>query len=506
MKSVSPSQKVKEVELKLLLVTSNPQSLFKQLAASSPLRHVAPVKHQLHSVYYDTPDQWLRQQRAVLRIRRVGSADQAVWIQTLKTGASGGSALSARGEWETEVAADTPNLQALRATPWEKLDPDGHLFGTLSACFATGFKRTCWTISTADGSEIEVALDLGQVQSGDRCAEICELELELLKGNAAALFDVAQQLATSVALLPAGQSKAERGFALSNGTLDQACFAQPPKLQADATLLATAQTVLREMFFQFTVNLDALRRSDDVEVVHQARVGWRRFKSALRLFRASMPGVAVPPLAALQPLLDALGALRNLDVALHDTLAPLAPSYIAADAQRALAWDALLRALTLAAQSQRTQVRQALLQPAAGAALLAITRFIEELTQSPALAPDAAGVVPLAAAQDLQHWAGRRVRRFRRRLKLAQANASTLETQHRVRILAKRLRYAAEVLRSYLPKRRVMRWIDTATRLQSTLGASRDIHQAYDLACQHTADAGLLEFLRGYRCARDARG
>ena len=497
MKSIARKHHSKEVELKLLLVTSSPQGLRKQLAQTAPLRRSKPRQQILHSVYFDTPDQLLRQQRAVLRIRRVASADQSVWIQTLKTGASGASALSARGEWECQVNADTPSLSALAATPWEGIDPDSRIFCALTACFVTSFERTSWRISTPDGSEIEVALDLGQVQSGEQSTSICELELELLAGEVSSLFAVAQQIAASVALMPVGRSKAERGFCLSSGTLDHPCFARMPVLEHNATLQVTAQKLLREVFYQFTANLDLLRRSDDAEVVHQARVGWRRFKSALRLFGSALPDASMPSMAALEPLLRALGLLRNLDVALHGTLPLVATSYVASDAQRGLAWDALQAALTAAAQIQRAQVRSALLRPEIGAALLSITRYIEELTLDKSTMHDVDGVAKLPMPS-LRGWARHRVGGLHRRLKLALADADNLSNQHRMRIRAKRLRYATEWLQILLPKRRARRWIDKATDLQSRLGETRDMHQAYLLACQYQADPGLLEFLRGF--------
>jgi CHAD domain-containing protein len=87
--------------------------------------------------------------------------------------------------------------------------------------------------------------------------------------------------------------------------------------------------MLREAFSQFETNLMVLRKSDDPEVVHQARVGWRRFRSALRLFKPALTDKARPLSLALPSLLNLLSELRDLDVAWHDTLPPLQEAYTA---------------------------------------------------------------------------------------------------------------------------------------------------------------------------------
>ncbi|HEY8907471.1 MAG TPA: CHAD domain-containing protein, partial [Rhodoferax sp.] len=367
---------------------------------------------------------------------------------------------------------------------------------------------TSWTVTAQDGSVIEVAFDLGEVQASGQSSVICELELELLSGDPTSLFDVAQQLAEHVAVIPMSQSKAARGHALAQGRSDQPQVAKAPLLTSNSSLRQITQQVLREMFSQFTANLNTLRLSDDAEVVHQARVGWRRFKSALRLFRPVLddPLPSTPPL---KPLLTALGELRDLEVAVIDTLPPLANAYAGSDPQRRLAWQALVDALKAGAGLHRARVREAMLEPTVGACLLAITRFVEELTLQ-----GATDTTQRHAASkptpSVQPWARRRFKRFRQQLKLALTDTNQPDKQHRARILAKRLRYASEVLHVFLPKRRCNRWLSKASELQTRLGQSRDIRQALALVVQYQSAQGhqgtqsplgaqqAVEFLRGY--------
>lgn len=215
MKKHSLAPHPEELELKLALPTSNPGSLLARLSRTAVLARRSATHLQLHNTYYDTPEQQLRQQRMALRIRRVGPDTAPQWLQTFKTADAGNSALSRRGEWEAPVAGPALDPDALRATPWSDIDPKGALFASLVPCFTTQFERTLWLVRTRNGSVVEVALDIGQLLAGEHTAPICELELELKAGQPQAVFDVAQQIARTIAVLPASASKAERGYALA---------------------------------------------------------------------------------------------------------------------------------------------------------------------------------------------------------------------------------------------------------------------------------------------------
>ena len=498
-KSETPSQRSQEIELKLALPTSDPTSLAKKLARSPLLARRKATHKQLHNIYYDTPEQRLHRERIALRLRRVGSDEQPQWLQTLKTGGRSDSALSQRGEWELPVAGAELSLNALKTTPWTEIDPDGTVFRALAPCFVTTFERTSWLVRRRDGSVVEVALDIGHVEADGKRAPICELELELLAGKPAALFEIAQQIATTLAVLPANMSKAERGYALAREGLDLPRHAQPTALSSKLPLVQTAQLVMREMLAQFTSNLNALRTSNDPEVVHQARVGWRRFKSARRLFRPILAVAAVPSWEPLQALLSCLGELRDLDVASCETLPPLAEAYIAGDARRVLAWQAMQQALAQAVDIQHKAVRYALQEPTVGACLLATTQWLEGLTLLSAEVD-----VKVESKKSLNHWASRQVIRLHRQFQQARHETDNPENLHRARIFAKRMRYGIESLRPVLPQKRIQRWYQQATRMQTRLGTARDVAQAGTLVAKLELDRGLVEFLRGVAVGRPA--
>ena len=485
-----------ETELKLALPGADPSTLLQRLKRIPILARRKSTTLHLHNVYFDTPDLVLRQKRIALRLRRVGEDADPQWLQTLKTAGRVDSALSQRGEWETAVPDARLSLKALRKTPWAGIDADGAVFRSLRPIFETNFERTTWLVRRRDASVIEVALDIGQVRAGERTAPLRELELELKAGNPQALFDVAQQIAASIALLPCAISKAERGYALAQNTLATARRAAPPALPSKLSVAETSQRVLCEMFSQFTSNLNTLLLSDDPEVVHQARVGWRRFKSARRLFAPVLLADATPDWQALHALLSCLGKLRDLDVARTETLPPLAASYVAGDPRRADTWQQMMQSLELAASLQRKTVRYALREPGVGACLLATTQWLDDLTAT-------AAATASRPDSKLQRWTEERILQLRGQLKLARKKTETVEQQHRVRILAKRLRYNLESLEDLLPRKRTQGWREQAIQLQSNLGASRDAMQAVALLLELGTDRGLTEFLRGHALGQE---
>jgi CHAD domain-containing protein len=250
-------------------------------------------------------------------------------------------------------------------------------------------------------------------------------------------------------------------------------------------------TVLRETFLQFSANLNTLRSSDAPEVLHQARVGWRRFKSALHLFRQLEASSSFPALAALKPLLQQLAALRDLEVAASEVFPSIAAPYQDGDLQRKQQWQQLETALAQTIQTQRSTLRQTLADPTVGHTLLQITRWLE------------LGRVHLPANSHKadkpanRKWIKQRVAHVAEQLQAMPLDPKDPVKLHRMRILSKRLRYSVESLRDLLPKRRGTHWLETAIQHQTDIGQERDRQQALATAQRLHAAEGIVEFLRG---------
>lgn len=284
--------------------------------------------------------------------------------------------------------------------------------------------------------------------------------------------------------------RAKPDFTLSINALEIPRRAHPPKLEAKWALAEAAQCVLRETFAQFQFNLNAFALSADPEVLHQARIGWRRFKSVLRLFKL-FPGMkTAPPWQALQALLVCMGDMRDLDVALHDTLPPLEAAYSGANAERKQKWRAMTLALTQANSIQRQALQAAFENPATVTAIELTSRWIEALTVA-----NTGGAVKGRTNTRLRNWARRRVDRLNRELHRALQQTDTPAHEHQVRILAKRLRYSIELFRPLLAKQCWSNWYPEAMHLQSNLGAGRDLMQARLLIDRLDVDPGISAFL-----------
>ncbi len=494
-----------ETELKLLLPGADVAALARQMARLPLLARRPRQVLQLINRYFDTPDGELRQQRCALRLRRIEEAGggRAQWVQTFKTAGRSTGGLSVRGEWEAPVRGARLQRSALGDAPWPGIDPDGRLWERLIPVFETHCTRTLWTVRRRDGSEVELALDVGHIEAGGRRLPMAELELELRRGEPAVLFELAVALANHWAVMPGQASKAERGYALLRGQVHAAVRARPDKLSAAMPPREAAPRVLAEMWDQLLRNLAALPHSDEPEVVHQARVAWRRLRGAMRLFRPLLG--PLPALEGLRPFWQTLGPVRELDVALNDTLPAWQEACVAGDAGRAAAWTDAMECLRRAATEARAQARLALAQPAVGQALL---RFAQWLANPPG-PPGQPALRPATGKRHetrrLDRWACQRLERLQRRLDRELAAAQGAERRewhlHEARLLAKRLRYNTEALASVLPRQKAQRWRQRATELQSRLGDERDLAQAVQWLQRLGVHGVVSDFMRGAMAA-----
>lgn len=479
-----------ELELKLALPLQDMHLLEKRLGRVAVIGRRKPKRQQLYNTYYDTPTHTLQCEAVALRVRRLGTAKSPQWVQTLKMGSAADSALSRRGEWEAPVATDGLDQTLLVDTPWAELDADGSVFEALHPVFTTSFERLSWIVAL-DTGRVEIALDRGNVWMAGHRAPLCELEIELLEGSTDAVFEIANHIGKHISLLPLHVSKAERAYRLADGTLDAPVRAKPPVLDESMELGTIALSVLRESFLQFTANLYTLRSSDAAEVLHQARVGWRRFKGNLKLFKKLINDSTLPSLAPLKPLLQRLTVLRDLEVAATEVFPVYAEAYQGGDAQRARQWNHLEEALRRAIAEQREGLRTILMDPAIGSTLVQMVRWLEAGAFDTGWRPDS------HRQGRIGHWASKRMAHLAEQLKSLPKKSRDVLVQHRRRILAKRLRYGVEVLQPLLSRKQAGRWLESAMRFQNRIGVERDLAQAIETAQRLGAAQGLIQFLRG---------
>jgi triphosphatase len=200
-----------EIEIKLAVEPDHAERVWLALARFA---HGKSASRELFSAYYDTPDCWLKSNGVVLRLRRDGQR----WVQAIKNAGNASGGLHRRAEHETEVAVQLPSFPAMAQAGFGELIANRHTRDALGVAFTTTFSRSSTLIELQGGNIVEVSLDRGSIAAGERREPICEIELELKAGNAAALFELALELARELPVRLDNRSKAQRGYALAAGT------------------------------------------------------------------------------------------------------------------------------------------------------------------------------------------------------------------------------------------------------------------------------------------------
>lgn len=272
-------------------------------------------------------------------------------------------------------------------------------------------------------------------------------------------------------------------------------------VQTGMTVEQAFAAIVRDSFAHLLHHAAGVRGGDAPESVHQMRVGLRRLRLALRLFGR---WIAVPPnlLAELRWLRVRLGAARDADVLAGGTLAALAATCPPEDGLAALQEAAAVHA-------------QGMRQLAASAVKSArCARLMRDLSAWLQAAPWQA--VPDDALQRaLRQPIGPRAARMlhRRHARLVEIgerlHPDQSEERHRLRIAAKKLRYATEFFQAVRPSGHTRRFLRRLAALLDVLGGLNDAVVAdlllRDLALREPALAGSTAFARGYLCAATAQ-
>lgn len=418
---------------------------------------------QQDSLYYDTADGAVRRAGFSLRVRRSGQR----YVQTIKRLNGRTAGLFVRQEWESEVPSFALDRRALDATPLKRR-LSGAAASDLVPLVRARLKRTAWQVRH-ERSWVEVVLDEGTIVKGKARTPVRELELELIDGEPAALFALAEEIAAAVPLRLGVLSKVERGYALADGKLGRPAKAEPVRLKPPVTeaeaFHAIAQTCLRH----FRLNEMVLLEVRDPDALHQARVAIRRLRSALSLFRPALRGRDYQHLREeLRWFARQLGDARNLDVLIA----------------RAASDEALRAALLPLRERAYDQVGATLRSERAQALILRLSLWIE-LGEWRARKRAAHDLGVLAAEQLERQW--KRIARRGDGL-----DGLDAEDRHSLRIAVKKLRYAAEFMAPlYTAKPLSVRrdaFLVALKALQERLGDLNDAWTAEGLAARLPAE------------------
>lgn len=197
----------KETELKLRCAIESLPALTQLLDSIAKPQG----SRQLNNTYYDTVGIDLAKAKAALRVRE----NNGQYEQTLKTRGQSVAGLQMRGEWNWPINSADLDVTLLQQTEIKGHLPANLTITELRSIFSTNFQRYTWLFRQND-TLIEVAVDNGQVQAGQLSRPLCECELELIEGDVAVLWQLAQILGEQAPLWISDVSKAERGYLLAN--------------------------------------------------------------------------------------------------------------------------------------------------------------------------------------------------------------------------------------------------------------------------------------------------
>lgn len=439
----------REIELKFLCEPADAAALLAAAPAGQD------EVRDLVSTYFDTPHQTLRKAGVSLRIRQANGKR----VQTLKRGDG-----FAREEHEAALAPDQAGLDLSAVAP---LVP-AVTHDLLAPVFDVKVRRRQRQMKL-DGAEIELALDEGEILGGQSVKTICELELELKSGRPEALFELARDLGRAAPLYRSFDGKATQGRALVDGAVLEPRRSDKARLSRDADVAGGFQAIARNALAQIAANAVILRETPSPGAVHQIRVGARRLKSALSVFKPVLDAAGAE---RLREELDWLGSAcaeaRALDVLLAETIEPARASSRWTEGAVGLA-DL---AETIEAARGRAHAKTA--------AMVASARFRALVLEAEAWIETG----PWLSAKDgeAQRRApvgGFAVRALDKRLrKLAKAGRDLTgaddEARHRARIQAKKLRYASEAFTPLFDEKAGLRFVRRLKDLQDELGALND--------------------------------
>lgn len=370
-----------------------------------------------------------------------------------------------RGEWSAVIDGPIPDPGALPSgAPREEVGlilPE-----ELTEWHRTEVRRQK-KITSIEEATVEVSLDRGRILAAGRELPVEELEIELLGGPEDSVARIARSQVMQRSVHVSVESKAARGVALAEGSSPASRKFKRPALTRSDTVASAFATIVSATARQVAGNLAASRDGSDPEGVHQLRVGLRRLRSALSLFRDHLGPSAEVLKADARSALQAMGPARDLDVFLTQILPPVEAAHPASQPLRRLRETAETERAAAYADLRHTldsRPFNRMLLDLLGAQ--DVTLLLNSTPDAP-LTPVATGLL----------------RKRHRKLMRTGENFATmpLEQRHEVRIAAKKLRYAIDFLGGLFPGDTTRPYRKGMSRLQDDLGHLNDAAVTSDL-------------------------
>lgn len=447
-----------EVELKFLIESGGLPMLDSLPLIGKRLRHAR--REHIETTYFDTPERLFTDHGFALRVRK---HRKGRLLSIKQTGSFG----IERGEWERPISGDEPSPEDISETPAAALLHENGAGRRLEPLYTVAVDRATFLVKEGT-SRIEVAVDRGEIKHNGRQLPICELELELKKGDPRRLFALARQFVEKAPLRLSFVSKGDRGDRLVDGSWGHPIGASTPKLTSEMTVAQAFRTICHTCLYDFMLNEPALDEDTDIEGVHRARIAIRRLRAAFSLFRTVVADGEHDHLRQeLSWLSDLLGAARDLDVLQRQTFEPPIEA-----GQAPLGANALLAEVVERRKRAHETLHEALHCDRMRRLLFDLAHWLERGAWLMSTTSGAEDPV-LKSARKLLDTQFKRLRRRARHL----AEAGT-EDRHRIRINAKKLRYMSEffdsLVKSAKRRRRYKTFVRSLEAIQASLGEVHD--------------------------------
>jgi triphosphatase len=427
---------------------------------------------QLHDTYLDTEDWRLFRAGFALRLRaRAGHLEA-----TLKGLHSARNDVADRREITERLSQGGIKALAQATGPVGSRVRDVAGARPLRALFEVRTSRQRFAVRNGnpDAAVGEIAIDEARFSRGGshrRPMVLTRVELEAIGQDSTPLERLADRLRAECGLSRATENKFAVGLRSASLVPPRGAGpdrdpepAAPPVMDASTRASDFAAAALRRLHEEWQANEPPARLGEGPEALHRLRVTARRMRTILSLFRAHLPASVRNSGQTLKGLLDALGLVRDADIRLE-----AATSFRSSlpESERG-GLDPLLQFL----QSERVRARSTMLRALdARRARDWLDTLPDQLAKTTPLTASAASrnVAALAVVPDLIRRRYRKLRKAARRL----TAKSSMAEFHEVRVRAKKLRYALEVIApTYAkPANRMLAALHT---LQGKLGTQHD--------------------------------
>lgn len=425
-----------------------------------------PRARALTRICFDTPAQTLAHAGIVLRLEKQGKQ----WVQSVarrrteheRTRIDSSTPVPEPSVALEHIVDETLRDDIVRETRGQPIEPQ----------YEAQLKRATGTLHVDDDITIEMTVETGRIAANGHAVPWHQVELELIEGEPATLFRAAKALFPTDGLdlsRYSGDCAEPMLAALAAGeTPSVPRKAEPVELPASADVDSAARRILRECQQQIARNIVVIHETTDIEGPHQLRIGLRRLRSALSVFKPAFPDAEIRRLRAEAQWLGAeVGRLRDLDAVIADVLRPEAEQF-----PDESGFPDLIGSLEATAAAGRAQLRETLQTERVQAFGLDLIQLVE--TRDPTAGSDSDASLPAEMA--IRRFANRALRkRWQKVLACGEEiETLTLEQRHALRKELKKIRYMVEFFEPLYPHRRVAPFLKRLKKLQTVFGALND--------------------------------